>query len=176
MTRESDGRERYWRQVRQIADEHDVSIPEARAMWSRLFKPGGIKKMVLALSVSSSPAMSTVCPFCRTELPVLHQHEGACGRCGSSDHPEPGDVDCSPEPVWSCSNCRTTMHQECYDELGRCSTLGCRSSRIVARLRPAPGYERDYAGLPSRGVLLSLAMVGVAGLLLIVLAVIRLFW
>ena len=99
------GRERYWQQVRRLADEHNVSVPEARTMWSQFFKKSGVRKLVVELSARVSNGSTAVCPFCREELPVFHDHEDACYQCGSFNHPEPGDYDCGPEPVWSCSSC-----------------------------------------------------------------------
>jgi ribosomal protein L37AE/L43A len=148
-----DPRERYWRQVRDLADEHEVPVSEARTLWRRFYKKGGIRRMMLALSarVTSSP---TVCPFCRDELPLFPEHE----------------------PVWTCSSCSTKLHQECFDELGRCTTLGCRTRAVrpTARPRVTPrvqeveeGYTlyRRYLVIMGGLMLIALFALGIAGLI-----------
>jgi LSD1 subclass zinc finger protein len=58
-----------------------------------------------ALSPEALPSIAPrsrerTCPYCRDELPV-----GATSV--------------------ACAGCNTSLHPDCYDELGRCSTLGC---------------------------------------------------
>jgi len=141
MTRQREGaRERYWRQVRELADEHSVSVPEARSMWKTYYKKGGVRRLLVSLNVVAS-TNEVVCPYCRDEMPTT-PHQMACQTCGSFEHPEyDPDVPCEPPAIWVCNQCRTRLHQECYDELGRCTTLGCRArvvaGRVRARRRPA---------------------------------------
>ena len=121
--REKDGRRRYWKQVRDLADEHEVTYSEARSLWKRFYKKGGIRRLLLMLTPNRT--IATICPYCRDELPVFHDHEDACYQCGTFMHPEPGGIECAPEPKWTCPRCSTEMHEECYQELATCTTLGC---------------------------------------------------
>ena len=105
------GRQRYWKQVREIAEEHDVSIPEARRKWREYYKPGGIRRIVLAVNAIAKH-VSAVCPFCRDDL-------------------------LDDEDLHVCPACKTKYHQECFDEFGtKCATLGCRG--YVPRSRTTP--------------------------------------
>lgn len=40
------------------------------------------------------------------------------------------------EETWNCEKCRTKLHRECHDELGTCTTLGCK--RMVVHASPRP--------------------------------------
>ena len=43
------------------------------------------------------------------------------------------------EATWTCSNCHARLHDECHDENGSCTSLGCRNkAAIFVRPRPAP--------------------------------------
>ena len=97
-------------------------------MWSQFYKKGGVRRLMLALT-TRAVAGPVLCPYCRDELPVFSDHEDACNQCGTFLHPEPGDFHCEPEPTWTCPRCSTSMHQECYDELSTCTTLGCSGRR-----------------------------------------------
>lgn len=135
MLRPEEARERYWRQVRDLAEKHEVSIPEARSMWGRFYQKGGIKKLLLLLTPNRNSL--TICPYCRDELPVFHDHEHACSSCGTFDHPEfDPDYPCDPEPTWTCPRCSTQMHEECYQELATCTTLGCSGQQRRQRGNP----------------------------------------
>ena len=123
MIRPEDPRQRYWRQVRDLADEHEVSSSEARTLWRRFYQKGGIRRLLLALTPNRT--VPTICPYCRDELPVFHNHEDACYQCGTFLHPEPDGFECAPEAKWTCPRCSTMMHLECYQELTKCTTLGC---------------------------------------------------
>ena len=109
MTRET-GRERYWRQVREIQEEHDVDTREARRMWSLYFKRGGKKRKRIALAVRSTLSDASLCPFCRDDIVT--------------------------EDALSCDQCRTTYHSECLEEFGSvCPTLGCTTRRGLGSIR-----------------------------------------
>lgn len=101
------GRQRYWRQVREIAEEGDLAPSDARAIWRERFKPGGIKRIVLTIGKLSRKIIGSsvsICPFCRDDL--INESED--------------------EEYYTCPGCNTEFHQECFDEFGRkCSTLGC---------------------------------------------------
>lgn len=92
-------------------------------MWRRFYEKGGIRRLLLALTPTRTD--TTICPYCKDELPIFHDHEDACYQCGTFLHPEPGGFHCEPEPTWTCPRCSTSMHQECHDELATCTTLGC---------------------------------------------------
>lgn len=98
------GRHRYWQQVRELADELDIPVSAAREQWKDHYKPGGIKRVVLALNKLTQKITGSsvsICPFCRDDL-----IEG--------------------EEYHLCSGCATSFHQECFDEFGKkCTTLGC---------------------------------------------------
>lgn len=128
MFKPEEARERYWRQVRELADKHEVPVSEARTLWPRFYKKGGVKKLLLWLTTKASPSV-TICPYCRDDLPVFHDHVDACYQCGTFDHPEPEGYECAPESVWDCPSCSTKMHEDCYQELGACTTLGCAHRR-----------------------------------------------
>jgi hypothetical protein len=115
------GRQRYWRQVREIADEEDISPSEAREKWRNYYKPGGIRRIVLALNAVTHH-VSSVCPYCRDNL-------------------------LEEEIIYSCPGCKTRYHQECIDEFGqKCATLGCRGARqnrLTVRERPTRQREQQ---------------------------------
>lgn len=111
------GRDRYWRQVRALADREDLPIPEARQRWreERAKKKAKslkarAKRIVVALTAT---AASMLCPFCRD---------------GFSD-----------DPVHSCRSCSTRFHRECWGELQEsCTTLGCVARKAIRRvIQPA---------------------------------------
>lgn len=114
------GRERYWEQVRELADEHGWSITEAREQWSRFYKKGGkrrrnprpepIDPIVL---IDAAPTEGPTCPYCRV---------------GFLDH----------EETSVCSGCQTRLHAECRAELSRCPTIGCRGASRNAAQTVAP--------------------------------------
>lgn len=72
-------------------------------MWGQFYKKGGIRRLMLALT---SRGVSTVCPFCRDEF-------------------------ADEETPWACTSCSTQLHLECFQELGRCTTLGCRATATI---------------------------------------------
>ncbi|MGD9729946.1 MAG: hypothetical protein AB7V39_26710, partial [Nitrospiraceae bacterium] len=105
------GRDRYWEQVKELADEHGWSVAEARAQWSNYFTKGGKprkkpkkpKKDSVDLEAErliTAETSGVTCPYCR--LGFL---------------PE--------ESTYTCAGCQTKFHQECRQELRRCSTVGC---------------------------------------------------
>jgi len=111
------GRSRYWEQVRELADEHEWSIPEAREQWPRFYKKGGKRRkspklapLVLAAALlSAAPTEGPTCPYCRLGFLV-------------------------EEAKHTCSGCNTTLHQECHGELRqRCPTIGCSGRGNAAR-------------------------------------------
>lgn len=51
------------------------------------------------IAVSEGTNENAVCTYCRDAL---------------------GD-----SSIWDCKNCHTKLHQECFDELNSCTTLGC---------------------------------------------------
>jgi len=109
VTRET-GRERYWRQVRNLEGELDVDTREARRLWSHHYKKGGGKRKRIALAITATFSGETICPFCRDDI--------------------------VPEDALSCDRCRTTYHPECWDEFGAvCPTLGCTTRRRASSVR-----------------------------------------
>jgi hypothetical protein len=116
--RQETGRERYYRQVREIRDELGVSHNEARERWSDYYAPGGdrIKPIKsIQLSIRASLSNQRTCPFCRDS--IYHPDEGG--------------------PDYVCTNCQAHYHLDCFeDELGgRCATLGCSTRRVISRAR-----------------------------------------
>lgn len=115
----SEGRERYYRQIREIRDELGVSHDEARRRWSDYYAPGGIPRRPvrqLTLSIKASTTDTRVCPFCRDSI----------------FHP---DDDGGPD--YTCQTCGAHYHLDCFEEElnGQCATLGCTTRRVVARVR-----------------------------------------
>lgn len=111
---------RYWREVREIADEEGISVEEARGRWSDLYvrvgvKREGIRRRAQNIAIAlTATAASTYCPFCRDDL-------------GEDD-------------LHACSRCNTRFHNECWGELGEnCTTLGCAARRTVVRFTPRVG-------------------------------------
>lgn len=120
------GRQRYWRQVRQIASEENISIQAARRRWRArvthatrlLVQAAGelagqaarpvvrVARPVVRLVSRSAP---TTCPLCRDDLVApLHQ-------CG----------------------CHAAYHLECAWEIPRCAVLGCgRQMPRMERMEP----------------------------------------
>lgn len=114
----TEGRQRYWNQIREIQDELGISHQEARARWSDYYHHGGRPKRAVkcvALSVKASIAAPAVCPFCRDS--IFHPDEGG--------------------PDFVCPNCRAHYHLDCFEEeLGsRCATLGCSTRRVMDQAR-----------------------------------------
>lgn len=111
--RKRKGRERYWDQVRELADEHGWSTTEARAQWSRFYKKGGKKRknprpepVDPQVIIDAAPEEGPVCPYCRVGfLP--------------------------DERTSVCPGCQTRLHHECRMELRRCPTLGCAGGRAT---------------------------------------------
>lgn len=117
------GRERYWRQVREIRDAFGVPTDEARDLWREYYDYGGDPvKPLRQLQLNIEPVVvsegASLCPLCRDVLDV-----------------DLGDI------TFACPGCSTTYHAECWDEFGsRCSTLGCSrpgASRDQVRVRVA---------------------------------------
>jgi hypothetical protein len=115
----TEGRQRYWNQVRELQMRLGISHMEARNRWNRYYERGGkpkraIKKLVL--SVQASRADATTCPFCRDS--IFHPEEGG-------------------GPDYICGSCRAHYHLDCFeDELGgRCATLGCSTRRVISQAR-----------------------------------------
>lgn len=145
------GRERYWRQVRELAEQHGVEPGEARRLWPRYYHTGGRPKVRVAITATF--ADGSLCPFCREELPAVG-HPEACEQCGSFEHPAPSEeVPCEPAPdLWTCSRCGSTAHQECIDEFGSgCPTLGCGVRRRVRSARITIGAVRERLNRLRRG-------------------------
>ena len=95
------GRERYYRQIREIRDELEVSHDEARVRWSEFYAPGGSRikavKKQIQLAIRASTAGQKTCPFCRDS--IYHPDEGG--------------------PDYVCANCQAHYHLDCFeDELG----------------------------------------------------------
>jgi len=110
------GRQRYYRQVREIRDEFEISHDEARTRWSEFYAPGGVPiKPVrrIQLAVRASLTNQRTCPFCRDSIYP----------------PEEGG------PDYVCTACQAHYHLDCFeDELGgRCATLGCSTRRVIGR-------------------------------------------
>lgn len=112
------GRERYYRQVREIRETLGISHDQARQRWRDYYAPGGdpikpVKRLQLAIRASTSNQRT--CPFCRDA--IYHPDEGG--------------------PDYICENCQAHYHLDCFeDELqGRCATLGCSTRRVINRAR-----------------------------------------
>lgn len=56
------------------------------------------------------------------ELRAAASKPGRCPYCRDA-------LDPAQEAVVACADCHTEHHAECFDELGRCTTLGCESPR-----------------------------------------------
>lgn len=139
MTEET-GRQRYWRQVREIEEELDVPPGRARRLWRQYFGSGGavrrpIRRLEIAVRAAADHAH---CPFCRDDVGI-------------------DDVE--------CSRCHVRVHTDCLEELdGRCPTLGCHRrrsrARVRARERTTPGEEPLEAGpLSVPGMILGVLIV-----------------
>jgi hypothetical protein len=112
------GIDRYYRQVREIRDELDVSHEEARELWSDYYAPGGapIKPVKKAPPPKLKPTVRVVatnsgtCPFCRDDVPTDGAH--------------------------ACASCQTRYHLDCFQQElgGQCTTLGCMARRNVRRI------------------------------------------
>jgi len=112
------GRERYYRQVREIREELGISHNDARERWSDYYAPGGepVKPLkALTLSIRASTANQRTCPFCRDA--IYHPDEGG--------------------PDFICTACNAHYHLDCFEEElgGRCATLGCSTRRVISRAR-----------------------------------------
>lgn len=121
---------RYWREVREIADEEGISVEEARGRWSDIYvrvgvRREGVKKRIQNIAIAlTATAASTYCPFCRDDLGV--------------------------EDLHTCTRCNTRFHNECWGELGEnCTTLGCAARRHVIRFAQRPMPAPTHAPLPS---------------------------
>ena len=136
LTEES-GRERYYRQIREIRKTLEISHDEARRRWSDYYAPGGdpikpVKKISLAIRASTTGVK--VCPFCRDA--IFHPDEGG--------------------PDHTCDACGAHYHLDCFEQElgGRCATLGCAArraiSRVSARARQARGTTQQGVTPPSR--------------------------
>lgn len=117
MARET-GRERYYRQIRELQEELEITHDEARRRWSDYYHRGGQPKRAakkIALAVRASLTTSRVCPFCRDDV---------------APDPETGVVE-----TYTCPTCQTHYHLDCFDaELGgKCATLGCATRRVIGR-------------------------------------------
>lgn len=111
-------RQRYWRQVREIRNEEDVSHAEARRRWRDHYQSGGRRARParrIELTIRASISDTGHCPFCRDS--VLSVEEGG--------------------PDFTCPACQAHYHRDCFeDELGgRCATLGCSTRRVISRAR-----------------------------------------
>ena len=120
------GRQRYYRQIREIRDELGVSHDEARRRWSDYYAPGGVpikpvKRLQLALRASTTNQRT--CPFCRDA--IYHPDEGG--------------------PDYVCSSCQAHYHLDCFEEelQGRCATIGCAARRLTRRVRPRRRRRRQ---------------------------------
>ncbi|HUV47957.1 MAG TPA: hypothetical protein VMX11_03170 [Actinomycetes bacterium] len=82
----------------------------------------------LRLSLTAKGVAS--CPYCRD---AVEESKEAWARCGS---------------------CETLLHAECWDDLGRCPTLGCKQADPLRREAPAltaPPVASAAFGIPPRG-------------------------
>lgn len=133
----SEGRQRYWRQVREIEQRLQISHQDARQRWNHWYHPGGkpikkVKKLVLAVRASASDQRT--CPFCRDS--IYHPDEGG--------------------PDYVCTKCQAHYHLDCFEEElgGACATLGCASRRVIGaartriRLRSRPRTPTDLEVRP----------------------------
>lgn len=106
------GRERYWRQIREIAKEEGISQGAARNRWSEIYYPGGRRRIVItAPREALPPELLANCPWCAE---IVEFNEASCPRCA------------------------TMMHLACIEEFGRnCTTLGC-GGRLSTTRQGAP--------------------------------------
>ena len=125
MTRE-DGRRRYQRQIREMREELGIGYREAQRRWGQYFASGGSQIRPLRrleLAIRSILTDSRLCPFCRDEI---------------------NSVVANDDPIYTCPNCRTQYHEECFEELGtQCPTLGCVTRPVVRIRRRATQREDD---------------------------------
>lgn len=125
------GRQRYWRQVRQIAAEENISIQAARRRWrarvtyaTRLLVQaagqvaGQMARPIRPVVRLVSRSAPTTCPLCRDDLVApLHQ-------CG----------------------CNAAYHLECAWEIPKCAVLGC--GRYMPRMESAPSRSQPPPTTP----------------------------
>lgn len=146
------GRERYWRQVRRIADDDRVSIPEARRRWPERYgrARAAVRAVARATVQTAQAAERVVEAIIRPAFQLVVRHvEDVAPVC-------PICRDALDETQLRCPGCTATYHAECARDVRRCAVLGCRRAFVFPATPPpaAPTHptaaqtERDPTNYP----------------------------
>lgn len=134
MARER-GIDRYYRQVREIRDELEVSHEAARELWSDYYAPGGMP---------IKPVKKLPPPKPKPTVRIVATNKGSCPFCRD---------DVTADGSYACSSCQTRYHLDCFQQElgGRCTTLGCKqrattTARFPTAPQPAPTFYVHQTG------------------------------